>query len=174
MKPVAHGDPRSTHAHMCEPWTQAASGLKYVDSKVGEGPSAKAGDTVKVHYTGSLTNGDVFDSSKNRGEPITFELGAGIVIAGWDEGIAGMKVGGTRKLYIPASLGYGSTGAGDAIPPDSDLIFETELVGVATGMEALAAKVPGGMPNLIIGTLLILSFIPYFLPEELRTMLPGY
>jgi FKBP-type peptidyl-prolyl cis-trans isomerase len=106
------------------------SGLKYEDSKVGTGDEAKAGDTVEVHYTGWLKNGKKFDSSLDRKEPFSFKLGAGQVIKGWDEGVAGMKVGGKRKLTIPPELGYGSRGAGDAIPPNSELIFEVELLKV--------------------------------------------
>ncbi len=104
------------------------SGLKYQDLKVGTGEKAKKGDTVSVHYTGWLAKDKKkFDSSKDRGELFTFPLGAGKVIKGWDEGVAGMKVGGKRKLLIPAKLGNGSRGAGTDIPPDADLIFEVEL-----------------------------------------------
>jgi len=96
------------------------SGLKYEDTKVGTGPEAKAGDTVEVHYTGWLAkDGKKFDSSLDRGEVFSFKLGAGMVIKGWDEGVAGMKVGGKRKLLIPAALGYGARGAGRAIPPNA-------------------------------------------------------
>lgn len=91
---------------------------------------AKAGDIVAVHYTGTLEDGTKFDSSRDRGEPIEFPLGQGRVIRGWDLGITGMKVGEQRKLTIPAELGYGSRGAGDVIPPDATLIFETELVAI--------------------------------------------
>jgi peptidylprolyl isomerase len=106
------------------------SGLKYVDQKVGDGDEAKKGNTVEVHYTGTLTNGKKFDSSRDRGKPFSFKLGAGKVIKGWDEGVAGMKVGGKRKLIIPAELGYGEDGAGDVIPPNATLIFEVELLKV--------------------------------------------
>jgi FKBP-type peptidyl-prolyl cis-trans isomerase FkpA len=105
-----------------------ASGLKYWDLKKGTGAAAKAGDSVKVHYTGWLTDGKKFDSSLDRGEPFAFNLGAGMVIRGWDEGVAGMKVGGKRQLHIPSELGYGAHGAGDAIPPNADLIFDVELL----------------------------------------------
>lgn len=105
-----------------------ASGLKYEDLVVGTGAEAKAGDTVSVHYTGTLTNGEKFDSSLDRDTPLQFELGAGRVIKGWDEGVAGMLVGGKRKLIIPPDLGYGAQGAGASIPPNSTLVFEVELL----------------------------------------------
>ena len=98
------------------------------DIKVGEGVEAKAGDTVSVHYTGWLTDGTKFDSSVDRGEPFEFNLGAGEVIKGWDQGVAGMKVGGKRKLTIPPDLGYGDRGAGGLIPPGATLVFEVELL----------------------------------------------
>src|SRR5438105_5636876 len=101
-----------------------ASGLKYDDLVVGTGPEAKKGQTVSVHYTGWLTDGTKFDSSKDRGQPFSFPLGAGRVIRGWDEGVAGMKVGGKRKLTIPPELGYGARGAAGVIPPDATLVFE--------------------------------------------------
>ncbi|HEX5035769.1 MAG TPA: FKBP-type peptidyl-prolyl cis-trans isomerase [bacterium] len=111
-----------------------ASGLKYEDHKVGTGAEAVKGKTVSVHYTGWLdekgAKGKKFDSSRDRGVPIEFALGTGRVIPGWDEGLQGMKVGGTRTLMIPAKLGYGARGAGDAIPPNADLIFDVELTGV--------------------------------------------
>ncbi len=114
-----------------EPGTiTTASGLKLLDRVVGSGDEAKAGDKVTVHYTGTLTNGSKFDSSLDRGQPFTFALGAGQVIKGWDEGVAGMKVGGKRKLVIPANLGYGARGAGKVIPPNATLIFEVELLKV--------------------------------------------
>jgi FKBP-type peptidyl-prolyl cis-trans isomerase len=106
------------------------SGLKYYQLKKGTGAVAKAGDTVRVHYTGWLTDGKKFDSSLDRGEPIEFPLGQGRVIKGWDEGVAGMKIGEKRQLQIPAALGYGDRGAGGVIPPNADLIFDVELVGV--------------------------------------------
>jgi FKBP-type peptidyl-prolyl cis-trans isomerase len=102
---------------------ETKSGLKYVDLKVGDGDEAKLGDTVEVHYTGWLKNGKKFDSSVDRKEPFTFRIG-GKVIKGWNEGVQGMKVGGKRKLIIPPELGYGKAGAGDDIPPDSELTFE--------------------------------------------------
>ena len=110
--------------------TTTASGLQYWDLVVGTGPSAVPGSTVKVHYSGFLTTGGKFDSSRDRGEPFSFPLGAGQVIKGWDEGVAGMKVGGQRQLRIPPQLGYGATGAGGAIPPNATLIFDVELLGV--------------------------------------------
>jgi FKBP-type peptidyl-prolyl cis-trans isomerase len=110
--------------------TQTVSGLEYWDIKVGTGPTAVKGQTVKVHYTGWLTTGKKFDSSVDRGEPFTFSLGAGQVIKGWDEGVAGMKVGGKRQLRIPPEIGYGSQGAGGVIPGNATLIFDVELLGV--------------------------------------------
>jgi FKBP-type peptidyl-prolyl cis-trans isomerase len=103
--------------------------LKYVELVEGKGKEAKKGDTVDVHYTGWLTNNTKFDSSVDRGKPLSFSLGAGEVIKGWDEGVAGMKEGGKRKLTIPPELGYGSTGNGP-IPANSTLIFEVELLKV--------------------------------------------
>jgi FKBP-type peptidyl-prolyl cis-trans isomerase len=107
-----------------------ASGLKYEDLVVGTGASPKSGDTVSVHYTGWLTDGKKFDSSKDRGQPFQFPIGQGRVIKGWDEGVMTMKIGGKRKLTIPASLGYGERGAGGVIPPNATLVFEVELLGL--------------------------------------------
>jgi FKBP-type peptidyl-prolyl cis-trans isomerase len=104
--------------------------LQIEDLKVGTGAEAKPGQTVSVHYTGTLTNGTKFDSSKDRGKPFQFPLGAGKVIKGWDQGVAGMKVGGVRKLTIPPHLGYGDRGAAGVIPGGATLIFEVELLGV--------------------------------------------
>jgi FKBP-type peptidyl-prolyl cis-trans isomerase FkpA len=110
--------------------TTTASGLKYWDLKKGSGATAKAGDSVKVHYTGWLTDGKKFDSSLDRDEPFSFKLGAGMVIKGWDEGVAGMKIGGKRQLRIPPDLGYGAGGAGGVIPPNATLVFDVELLGL--------------------------------------------
>ena len=106
------------------------SGLKYIDIEVGEGPVAVSGKEVTVHYTGTFPNGKKFDSSVDRDEPFSFKLGAGRVIKGWDEGVSGMRIGGKRKLFIPASLAYGKRGAGGVIPPNAELHFEVELLGV--------------------------------------------
>lgn len=100
------------------------------DIKAGEGDLAEAGRVVSVHYTGWLENGSKFDSSKDRNEPFDFPLGRGYVIPGWDQGVAGMKVGGSRKLTIPPHLGYGASGAGGVIPPNATLIFEVDLLAV--------------------------------------------
>ena len=108
-----------------------ASGLKYVDVKVGSGASPVKGKQVKVHYTGTLENGKKFDSSLDRNEPFTFVIGVGQVIPGWDEGVMSMKVGGKRKLIIPSKLGYGAAGAGGVIPPNATLLFDVELLDVA-------------------------------------------
>ncbi|MBM3357186.1 MAG: FKBP-type peptidyl-prolyl cis-trans isomerase [Betaproteobacteria bacterium] len=110
--------------------TTTPSGLTIEDLVVGEGAVAAAGQPVKVHYTGRLTDGTKFDSSKDRNDPFVFSLGAGRVIRGWDEGVQGMKVGGKRKLTIPPALGYGARGAGGVIPPNATLVFEVELLGV--------------------------------------------
>lgn len=107
------------------------SGLEYEDISVGSGATAKRGTTVSVHYTGWLTSGDKFDSSKDRNEPFSFPVGVQYVIAGWDEGVQGMQVGGVRRLTIPPNLGYGARGAGGVIPPNSTLVFEVELLEVS-------------------------------------------
>src|SRR5437762_5734326 len=104
--------------------TTTPSGLKYKDEVIGTGDSPKQGKKVKVHYTGRLTDGKKFDSSVDRGQPFEFVIGVGQVIKGWDEGVAGMKVGGKRQLIIPSELGYGARGAGSAIPPNAELIFD--------------------------------------------------
>jgi len=106
------------------------SALIIEDLTVGDGAEAVAGEEVTVHYTGWLTNGSKFDSSKDRFQPFSFPLGAGHVIKGWDQGVVGMKVGGKRKLTIPPELGYGARGAGGVIPPNATLVFEVELLQV--------------------------------------------
>ena len=105
-----------------------ASGLVIEELVVGDGAEACAGQTVSVHYTGWLTNGTKFDSSVDRNDPFDFKLGAGRVIAGWDQGVAGMQIGGKRKLTIPPHLGYGERGAGGVIPPNATLVFDVELL----------------------------------------------
>ncbi len=106
------------------------SGLKYTDLVVGTGAQPKTGQTVTVNYTGWLTNGQKFDSSLDRNQPFSFQIGTGQVIKGWDEGVASMHVGGKRRLTIPPNLGYGSSGAGGVIPGNATLIFEVELLSV--------------------------------------------
>jgi len=115
---------------MSETFVTNPSGLKYLDIQAGSGAVAKPGNKAKVHYTGWLTSGRKFDSSLDRNEPFEFALGAGQVIKGWDEGVTGMRVGGKRKLVIPADLAYGARGAGGVIPPNAELVFEVELLGL--------------------------------------------
>ncbi|HEY9871551.1 MAG TPA: FKBP-type peptidyl-prolyl cis-trans isomerase, partial [Candidatus Obscuribacterales bacterium] len=105
------------------------SGLQFEDIVVGQGPNAQYGQTVTVHYTGWLTNGTKFDSSRDKGQPFQFVLGAGEVIKGWDEGVSTMRIGGRRRLIIPPQLGYADRGAGGVIPPGATLVFEVELLG---------------------------------------------
>ena len=116
------------------PMTTSVTGLQYKDTKVGAGATPKIGQTAVMHYTGWLYNngekGKKFDSSHDRGQPFEFRLGQGQVIKGWDEGVAGMKIGGKRKLTIPPELGYGARGAGNVIPPNATLVFEVELLAV--------------------------------------------
>jgi FKBP-type peptidyl-prolyl cis-trans isomerase FkpA len=121
---------RSTDYTAAAEGTRMSNGLNIEDLKVGDGAEATAGKRVEVHYTGWLTNGTKFDSSVDRGKPFGFQLGAGQVIKGWDQGVAGMKIGGKRKLTIPPDLGYGARGAGGVIPPNATLVFEVELLAV--------------------------------------------
>jgi len=110
--------------------TTLPNGLQYLDAVVGAGEEAHSGRSVTVHYTGWLTNGTKFDSSRDHDQPFTFQLGAGSVIQGWDLGVAGMRVGGKRRLIIPSGLGYGARGYPPVIPPNATLIFDVELLGV--------------------------------------------
>jgi len=122
-----------THAQVAKPMT-TPSGLQIIDTKAGTGPSPKTGQTCVMHYTGWLyengAKGKKFDSSVDRGEPFEFKIGLHQVIAGWDEGVASMKVGGKRTLIIPPALGYGAQGAGNVIPPNATLMFDVELLGI--------------------------------------------
>lgn len=112
------------------PLQETASGLRYADLVVGGGEEAQAGHQVSVHYVGKLMDGTEFDSSRKRDQPFQFALGQGVVIPGWDEGVAGMRVGGRRRLVIPSDLAYGDRGAGGLIPPGATLDFDVELLGV--------------------------------------------
>lgn len=110
--------------------TKTESGLEYIDVKEGSGKIPESGQTVIVHYTGTLTDGTKFDSSRDRKEPFKFKLGQGQVIKGWDEGLSTMKIGGIRKLTVPPELGYGANSPGGVIPPNATLLFDVELIGV--------------------------------------------
>lgn len=127
------------------PLVTNASGLQYVDLKVGDGPQPKAGDQVTVHYVGMLEDGTVFDDSREGDTPFTFLLGQAAVIEGWDEGISTMNEGGKRKLIIPPDLAYGEEGLGDIIPPNTKLIFEVELIDIKEGITEVA---PGSPPEI--------------------------
>ena len=130
--PAAQPSPATTGANV----TTTASGLQYIEVSPGTGDAPKPGDLVSVHYRGTLPDGKVFDSSYERGKPISFALGTGQVIAGWDEGIALMRKGGKARLIIPPNLGYGASGAGGVIPPNATLNFEVELVDIRAGAPA--------------------------------------
>lgn len=125
-KPTAAPSPTTAPSPPVPATPDAPLGI--VDVVVGKGQEAKAGDSVLVHYTGTLKDGTEFDSSRKRNQPFPFTLGKGMVIKGWDQGVAGMKVGGKRKLTIPPGLGYGARGAGGKIPPNATLLFDVELV----------------------------------------------
>jgi FKBP-type peptidyl-prolyl cis-trans isomerase len=132
-QPAAQPAPTAKPAETQKPAEQAPPSnekLEIKDLVVGKGTEAKAGDAVKVHYVGTLPDGKEFDSSKKHNQPFDFELGAGRVIKGWDQGVAGMKIGGKRKLTVPPSLGYGARGFPPVIPPNATLIFEVELLEV--------------------------------------------
>lgn len=122
---------QNTNAEKSKTMITTASGLKYVEIKEGTGATPKTGQTVVVHYTGTLEDGTKFDSSRDRGQPFQFRIGVGQVIKGWDEGVGTMKVGGQRQLIIPSELGYGARGAGGVIPPNATLIFDVELIKIA-------------------------------------------
>jgi len=170
LQPSRVSMPRTRPLRACaEPddgWTVSSTGLRYKDEVVGSGESPEAGAVVKVHYTGTLAaDGSQFDSSIGRA-PFAFKVGQGKVIAGWEEGIAGMRVGGKRKLNIPWDLAYGEDGSG-SIPAKADLNFDCELLGIESGFAATVATFPGGLPNVALTAVLLLSFIPYFLPTEM-------
>uniref|UniRef100_A0A7S2CRY0 peptidylprolyl isomerase n=1 Tax=Haptolina brevifila TaxID=156173 RepID=A0A7S2CRY0_9EUKA len=149
-------------------WTTTPSGLSFVDIAQGSGEQPTTGSVVKVEYTGWLeASGTMFDSSSGRA-PIAFAVGTGRVIPGWDEGVLSMRVGGKRRLSIPPELGYGDEGAGESIPGGSRLQFECELVSIESGFGAFISTFPGGLSNFVLITLLTASFIPYFLPENLK------
>lgn len=141
--PAGAGAPAAPPAVSGTP-VKTASGLQYLDVKPGEGTAAKEGQVVVVNYSGYLSsNGKKFDSSLDRNEPFSFKLGGGQVIKGWDEGVAGMKPGGSRRLIIPAALGYGSQGAGNAIPPNSELLFDVDMLAALDPAPATLPAVNG-------------------------------
>ena len=131
-EPSASAAPSAAPALASAP-SEVVKELKKEDLKVGTGPATKSGDTVRVHYTGTLLNGTKFDSSRDRDEPFQFTLGQGMVIKGWDEGVVGMKKGGQRKLTIPSDKAYGPNGSPPKIPPNSPLVFDVELVEIVGG-----------------------------------------
>lgn len=125
---IAKGPTTATPSATVGSTTTSAGGLQVTEVKIGSGAEAHIGDTIRVHYTGSLPNGTVFDSSHPRGEPLEFRIGSGQVIRGFDRGVTGMRVGGVRKVVIPPDLGYGKRGSPPIIPPNATLVFELELV----------------------------------------------
>lgn len=129
-KPASQNTAKEPASMNDSDYVTTSSGLKYKDLTEGTGASPKSGQSVKVHYTGTLEDGTKFDSSRDRGQPFEFPIGLGRVIKGWDEGVMSMKVGGRRELVIPPDLGYGARGAGGVIPPNATLIFDVELLGV--------------------------------------------
>lgn len=128
LSSIVQAEEKGTGAGATGQMVTTGSGLQYVDLAVGKGRQAELGDQATVHYTGWLANGSKFDSSLDRNDPFSFRVGAGQVIKGWDEGVAGMKVGGKRKLTIPPQLAYGVRGAGNVIPPNATLTFDVELL----------------------------------------------